>query len=154
MNRVNGKRALHRRERAQARVSPFQLLHDEAIRRVAQPRTAVLFQMRSIEAQRAHPRREVFRKFGRAMAGHDFGHDFLLHKTPRPIACRALVVREEVFDGVVIQRTHTVRFQNKFRIAADTRNYSGSCEKGIVKLPVFHVNPSSAIAFAVGCCPI
>ena len=48
--------------------------------------------------------REMFRKFGRAMAGHDLGHDFLLHKTPRPIACRALVVGEEFFNGVVIQR--------------------------------------------------
>src|SRR2546426_3606611 len=43
------------------------------------------------------------------MAGHDFGHDFLLHKTPRQIACRALIIREKVFNGVVIQRGHAVR---------------------------------------------
>ena len=45
----------------------------------------------------------MFRKFGRAMAGHDFLHHFFLHKTPRPIARRALVVRKKFFDGVVIE---------------------------------------------------
>src|ERR1700682_1351726 len=103
MNRVYGKSALHRRLRAQTRVSPFKLLHDEAICRVAQSRTAVLFQVRSKEAQRTHPWPEMFRKFGRAMAGHDLGYDFVLHKTPCAIACRALVVGKEFFDGVVIQ---------------------------------------------------
>jgi len=72
----------------------------------------VLFQVRSIEAQRAHARREVFWKFGRAMAGHDLVQDFLLDKTPRPIACRTFVVGEEVFDGVVIKPGHVVRLIN------------------------------------------
>ena len=38
------------------------------------------------------------------MAGHDLLHDFLLYKTPRPIARRTLLIREEVFDGIVIER--------------------------------------------------
>ena len=42
------------------------------------------------------------RKFRRAMAGDDLLHDFLLYKTPRPIARRTLLIREEVFDGIVI----------------------------------------------------
>src|ERR1700675_1339368 len=109
MNRVYSKSALHRRLRAQARVSPFKLLHDEAIRRVAQSRTAVLFQVRSKEAQRTHPWPEMFRKFGRAMEGHDLGHDFVLHKTPCAIACCALVASEELFDRVIIQRGHVVQ---------------------------------------------
>src|ERR1700694_1832000 len=46
------------------------------------------------------------------MPGNDLAHDFLLHKTPHLIACRALVIREEFFDGVVIQRGHVVRFRN------------------------------------------
>jgi hypothetical protein len=54
----------------------------------------------------------MFRKFGRAMAGHDLMQDFLLHKTPRPIARRALVVGKEVFNPVVIQRGHAVRVSN------------------------------------------
>ena len=109
MNRVYSKSALHRRLRAQPRVGPFKLLHNEAVRRVAQSRTAVLFQVRSKEAQRTHPWSEMFRKFGRAMAGHDLGPDFFLHKTPRPITRRALVVGEEFLDGVVIQRCHVVQ---------------------------------------------
>src|SRR5439155_24816708 len=76
--------------------------------RVALPRTTVVFQVRSIEAQCTHSRREVFWKFARAMARHDLRHDFLLHKTPRPIAHRTFVIREEVFDGVVIERGHAV----------------------------------------------
>src|SRR5437016_6555045 len=48
----------------------------------------------------------MFRKFGRAMARHDLGHDFFLNKTPGSIARRALVIGEEFFDGVVIQRGH------------------------------------------------
>src|SRR5437773_11068734 len=54
----------------------------------------------------------MFRKLARAMAGHYLGHDFLLHKTPRPIACRALVVCEELFYAVVIQRCHVVQCLN------------------------------------------
>src|SRR5947208_3859810 len=50
----------------------------------------------------------MFRKLGRAMAGHDLGHDFLLYKTPRPITRRALVISEKVFTRVVIQRCHAV----------------------------------------------
>src|ERR1700726_1834053 len=56
MNRVDGKRALHRRLRAQARIGPLELLHDQAVSCVAQSGTAVLFQVRSKESQRAHPR--------------------------------------------------------------------------------------------------
>src|SRR5437868_10672899 len=40
------------------------------------------------------------------MAGHDLVYHLLLHKTPRPITCRALVIGEKLFDGVVIQRRH------------------------------------------------
>src|SRR5207249_8002477 len=50
MNRVYHERPLHGCQRSQARVRPFKLLHDEAICRVALPRTTVLFQVRSIEA--------------------------------------------------------------------------------------------------------
>src|SRR5438128_11921968 len=50
----------------------------------------------------------MFGKPGRPMAGHDLLHRLLLHKSPRPIARRALVIGEESFDGVVIQRGHSV----------------------------------------------
>src|SRR3982074_1333549 len=50
----------------------------------------------------------MFRKFGRAMATHDLGHDFLLHKTPGPIACCTLVTSKKLFDRVVIQRGHAM----------------------------------------------
>ena len=35
--------------------------------------------------------------------GHDLEQDFLLHKTPRPIARCALLVCEKFFDVVVIE---------------------------------------------------
>src|SRR4030095_10526019 len=102
MKRLYGKRALHRRQRAQAGVGPFQLLHDEAIRRVTQSCASMLFEVGSIKAQRAHAGREMFRKLARTMAGHNLGKDFLLNKTLRSIACRALVVREKILDAIVI----------------------------------------------------
>src|SRR5229473_748765 len=44
------------------------------------------------------------------MTRHDLVQSFFLYKKLCPIACRALVVCEEVFDGIVIERTHIVRF--------------------------------------------
>src|SRR5438270_13916663 len=42
------------------------------------------------------------------MARHDLLQDFLLHKASRPITCRALVIRQELFDGVIIEGCHVV----------------------------------------------
>src|SRR5437667_9426587 len=57
----------------------------------------------------------MFRKLPRAMMGDDLAHDFLLHKTPRPISGSALVGREELFDAVVIQRgwRHVLRLRSE-----------------------------------------
>src|SRR4029434_3421290 len=46
----------------------------------------------------------MFRKLGRSMTRHDFGHDFFLHKAPHPITSRPLIVGQEFFNGVVIER--------------------------------------------------
>src|SRR5207248_5196550 len=108
-------RTLHGRQRAQARVGSFQLLHNEAIRRVAHAGAAVLCQIRSIEAKCAHPRNEMFRKFARTMARNDFGQDFLLHKMPGPVARLALLIREKLFDVVIIQGTHAVPSRSNAR---------------------------------------
>jgi hypothetical protein len=43
------------------------------------------------------------------MERNDLAQDFLLHKMPRPITSCAFVVREKIFDAVVIQRGHVVR---------------------------------------------
>jgi len=51
----------------------------------------------------------MFRKLARAMERNDLAQDFLLHKMPRPITSCAFVVREKIFDAVVIQRGHVVR---------------------------------------------
>jgi hypothetical protein len=45
----------------------------------------------------------MFREFARAMARNDFGQDFLLHKTPRPITRCPLLICEKFFDIVVIE---------------------------------------------------
>src|SRR5439155_6803391 len=84
-------------------------LHDQAVRRVAKPGAAVLFQIRSIEPQLTHTRREMFRELARAMTWNDLGQHFLLHKAPRPIARSAFLVREKLLNAVVIQRSHVVR---------------------------------------------
>jgi hypothetical protein len=39
-------------------------------------------------------RRQSIARLRRAFPDHDLGQDFLLDKTPRPIACRTLVFRE------------------------------------------------------------
>src|SRR4029434_1393821 len=104
MNRLNRERALDRCQRTHARVGPFKLLHDESIRSVTQPRTAVFCEIRSTKAQRAPDMCARCGDLTRAMAGHDLTHDLLLHKTPRPVACRAFIVRKEFFDCVVIER--------------------------------------------------
>jgi len=48
--------------------------------------------------------RQSIARLRRAFQDHDLGHDFVPHKTPRPIACRAFILREKFFDCVVIQR--------------------------------------------------
>src|SRR5437762_13649855 len=103
MDGLDGQRALDRRQRAQTRVGALQFLHDQAVRCVAKLGAAVLFQIRSIEPQLTHTRREMFRELARAMTWNDLGQDFLLHKTLGPIARSAFLVREKLFDGVVTQ---------------------------------------------------
>ena len=44
------------------------------------------------------------------MAGNDLGQHFLLHKSPRPVARRALIVGKKIFNPIVIQRGHAVAF--------------------------------------------
>src|SRR5439155_26381115 len=68
----------------------------------------MLFQLRGIESERAHSRREMLRKVPGPMAGNNLLHHLLLHKTPRPIARDAFFIREEVVDDVVIQRGHVL----------------------------------------------
>src|SRR5438105_4124177 len=63
----------------------------------------------------------MFRKFGGAMARHDLLQDFLLHKKPRAIARRALVVGEEGVDHAQkAKRCREVRLflKNAFYFAA------------------------------------
>src|SRR2546429_2564016 len=104
MDGLDGQRALDRRQRAQTRVGALQFLHDKAVRCVAKPGAAVLFQIRSIESQLTHTRREMFRELARAMTWNDLGQHFLLHKAPCPIARSALLIRQKFFDFVVVER--------------------------------------------------
>src|SRR6266542_3044618 len=106
MDCLDRKRALHRRQRAQTRISAFELLHDEPVRGVAHARASMLVQIRSVKAQRTHARDQMLRKFPRAMTRNDFGQNFLLHKTARPIARRALFICQKPFDAVVIERSY------------------------------------------------
>src|SRR5438105_11422884 len=122
MNPLYGERTLHRRQRAQARIGALELLHDEPVRGVTKARAAVLFQIRSVEAQRAHARRKMLREFARTMARNDLGQDFLLHKTSRLIACCAFLVCEKFFDVVVIERAHLVQWRASLATARREHN--------------------------------
>ena len=105
MDRLNCERTLDRRQRAQTGVGPLKLLHNEAVRGVAKASTTVLFQIRRVKAQRTHAWNEIVWEFGRAMARNDLGQNFLLYKTPRPIARCAFLLCEKLFDAVIIQRS-------------------------------------------------
>jgi hypothetical protein len=51
----------------------------------------------------------MFRKLRSAMTGNDLRQNFLLHEPPRPVARGALLLRQKLFDVVVVERTHIVR---------------------------------------------
>src|SRR5690348_4298029 len=106
MNCLDREGALHRSQRAQTRIGPLQFLHDQAIGSVANCCAAALSQVRSIKAQRAHSRDQMFRELSRTMTRHDLRQDFFLHKTPGPIARRLLLIGEKFFDVVVVKRSH------------------------------------------------
>src|SRR5438552_12014611 len=70
----------------------------------------------------------MLRKLGRTMTGHDFLHHFPLHKPPRPIAGRALLIREELFNRVIIQRgrSHVAQFRRSTIYARDFRSMTST----------------------------
>src|SRR6516165_2577716 len=106
MDPLNCERALYRRQRTNAGVSAFQFLHDQAIRRVTYACASVVFEVWRVKALRAHARNQMVRKFTGTMARNDFRQNFLLHKLCRPIARSPLLIGEEFFDFVVIERIH------------------------------------------------
>src|SRR5436190_6860056 len=108
MNGVYDQRALHRRQRPQTRIGTFEFLHNEAVCRVAKTSAAVSFQIRRIKAQHTHARYQMFRELARTVKRDNLTHDFLLDKTPGPIARGAFFVREKLFNAVIIQRGHVV----------------------------------------------
>src|SRR5437764_5914119 len=88
----------------------------------------MLFQLRRIKPKCAHPRGEMFGKPARPMAGNDLGHHLLLHKTSRSIARRALLIREELFNRVIIQRgrSHVAQFRRSTIYARDFRSMTST----------------------------
>src|SRR5947207_11266397 len=70
----------------------------------------------------------MLRKLARAMTGYDLLHHLLLHKPPRPIARRALLIGEELFNGVVIQRgrSHVAEFRKSTIYARDFRSITST----------------------------
>src|SRR5882762_7733546 len=73
MDRLNCERALDRNQRAQTRVGPLKLLHNEPVRGLAKASTTVAFQIWRVKAQRTHAWNEIVWEFGRAMARNDLG---------------------------------------------------------------------------------
>src|SRR5437868_10054238 len=70
----------------------------------------------------------MLRKPGGAMAGYDLLHHLLLHESPGPIARRALLIREEFFNGIVIQRGcgHVRQFGKSTIYARDFRSITST----------------------------
>src|SRR5215467_6316470 len=106
MDRVTGKRALNRSQRTQSRIATLQLLHHESEGCVTNGRGTSLFQIRRKKSELAHSGDQLFRKFSRAMTRDDFRRRFLQHETPRAIAGRALIVGQEFFHPVIVERGH------------------------------------------------
>src|SRR5438093_6519507 len=50
----------------------------------------------------------MFRELARTVERNNFTQDFLLDKTPGPIARCAFFFREKLFDAVIVQRGHVV----------------------------------------------
>ena len=87
----------------------------------------------------------MFRKFSRAMARNDLGQNFLLHKTPRPIACRALFICEKFFDAVIIQRSHYRERLMRASLTVARRKHNAATFR-----PTLLTSPDKSSYFVVG----
>src|SRR6185369_14858578 len=82
VDRVHREAALHRRHRAQTAVAALELLHDQPVGDVVEPRAPVALEVRAEVAELAHPRNQMSRELLPAVA-------LLEHRKALPLDERA-----------------------------------------------------------------
>ena len=103
MDRVHDEPPLHRGERAHARVATLQLLHDEPVGDVVEPRAAVrLGQIRAEQPQLRHLRDQVLREFPLEVVLADDRGDVVVHPLAHRVADGALFLGKEAVDVVEV----------------------------------------------------
>src|ERR1051326_244175 len=125
IDRVHHQRALHRRERPHARIAPLELLHDQPIRDVIQPRAAILFrEIRAEEAELRHAGDELLGKLAGDVRFADDGHQIVVDPLANGVADRALFFAEQAVDVVEIHavelRSHQSQAPSKVQDAKAT----------------------------------
>ena len=100
VDRIHHQRALHRGERADAGVAPLELLHDQAVGDVVEPRAAVLLrQVGAEQAQLRHARNQLLGKLALDVRVADDGHEVLVHPGPDGVPDGALLLRQQAVEG-------------------------------------------------------
>ena len=96
---IHHERALHRRERADAGVAALELLHDEPVADVVQPRAAVfLGEVRAEHAELGHRRDELLRESALDVLLADDREDLFVDEAADGVADRALFFGERGVD--------------------------------------------------------
>ena len=96
IDRIHHQRALHRGERADARVAPLELLHDEPVGHVVEARAAVfLRQVGAEQPQLGHAGDELLGKLPFDVGLADDGQQVLVHPGPDGVPDRALLLGEQ-----------------------------------------------------------
>ncbi len=109
VDRIHHQRALHARERADAAVAAFELLHDEPVAHVVEPGAPVLLgQVRAEHAELRHRRDEFLREAAGDVALADDRQHLLVDEPADGIAHGALVFGE---CGVDVEQVAVARLQ-------------------------------------------
>src|SRR6185503_10058724 len=117
VDRIHRQRALHGRERAHTGVATLELLHDEPVRDVVQPRATVfLRQVCAEDAQLRHLGDELLGEFALDVVLADDRQHTVVHEAAHAVPYRALVfaelaidVEEIVHDGMVSEWRYSSR---------------------------------------------
>src|SRR5215831_13639059 len=102
VDRVHHEPALHRRRRAQPGVTALELLHDQPVGDVAEPRAAVALERGAEHAELAELRDELDRKRAGAMVIGDQRQELGLDPVADRVADHPLFLGQEALDRVVV----------------------------------------------------
>src|SRR5215467_4700278 len=102
VDRVHHQAALHRRPRAQPGVAALELLHDQPVGNVAEPRAAVALERGAEHTELAELRDELDRKRAGTMVIGDQREELRLHPVADRVADHPVFFGQEALDRVVV----------------------------------------------------